>query len=347
MPDEAVLTAFALASSHPPPTAPTVFQYTDGWIEFIPTSAGYRVHLRPHEGGGFVALEQVDTWFPPEIVRGIAASHGFAWTAEVIARHQDPNYLERIIGRQLAAYFPPSARVGKRVLDFGCGTGASTLALARLLPGCEIIGVDFDAVRVALARRIAAISDVPNVTFLTSPSPLELPAGIGPIDGAMLSATLQHMLPEERRTLLPMIWKLLPAGGALMINQTSHRWFPLEADTSGLYLINYLPVRVAAFLARHFSSRDEEANRDRDLTGLLRAGLRGASESEVLNLLPANTIVAKPILERTRALYWEQGPHEPGLGLLRTAAAYLFAWTEKRWGIVPSKHLDMVIRKHG
>ena len=331
----------------PPPTAPTVFQYNDGWMEFIPIPGGFRIRLRPHLDGGFVALEDVETWFPPDLVRGIAACHGFAWTAEVIARHQDPSYLERILRRQLFSYFPPSSLAGKHILDFGCGTGASTFCLATVLPDSHIVGVDFDGPRITLAERIAELSEAPNVSFRRSPSPLELPAQLGPVDFIVMSAAYQHMLPRERRTLLPLLWRLLTPGGALLINQTSHRWFPLEPDASGLYFINYLPDRAAAFLARHFSSRDEDANRERDFTQLLRAGLRGGSEREVLTLLPANAMVLAPAVQHDRATYWKEGSQKPGLGVLRALAAEIFRWTDRRWGVVPSKHLDLVIRKHG
>jgi len=330
-----------------PPTAPTVFQYPDGWMEFVPVPGGFRVRLQPSTSSGFVALEDVVTWFPPEVVRAIAACHGFAWTAEVIARHQDPLYLERILKRQLFSYFPPSGFVGKRVLDFGCGTGASTFCLARLLPESQITGIDFDPARIGLAQQIADLMELTNVSFRRSPSSMALPAELGAVDFIMMSAAYQHMLPPERRALMPLLWRLLTPGGALLINQTSHRWFPLEADTSGLYFINYLPDRLAAFLARHFSSRDEEANRERDLPALLRAGLRGGSEREVLEMLPATTVVLQPAVQHSRAGYWREGGYEPGLGLLRAIASELFRWTDRRWGVVPSKHLDFVVRKHG
>ena len=110
----------AVLPAHFVPTAPTVFQYPEGWLEFVPVAGGFRVSLRPHQPGGFVALQDVVTWFPPDVVRGIAASHGFAWTAEVIARHQDPYYLERILKHQLYSYFPAlcfrrQARLGLRL----------------------------------------------------------------------------------------------------------------------------------------------------------------------------------------------------------------------------------------
>jgi hypothetical protein len=46
-------------------------------MEFLPLPGGYRVSMRPIVDGGFIALDHVDTWFPPEIVRRIAECHGF------------------------------------------------------------------------------------------------------------------------------------------------------------------------------------------------------------------------------------------------------------------------------
>jgi len=54
----------------------------------------------------------------------------------------------------LAAAVP--ARVGEVILDAGCGTGAASLCLAARVPGCSLVGVERDAVALALARRNAA-----------------------------------------------------------------------------------------------------------------------------------------------------------------------------------------------
>jgi ubiquinone/menaquinone biosynthesis C-methylase UbiE len=271
-----------------------------------------------------------------------------SWTGEVVARHQDPAYLERILKRQLFSYFPPSRFAGKRVLDFGCGTGASTFCLARLLPDSQVTGIDFDRSRLEVARGIAELSDWPNASFRLSPTALSLPPDLGTVDFIVMSAAYQHLLPAERRKLMPLLWRLLAPGGALLVSQTPHRWYPVESGVSGLALLNYLPVRIAAFLARHFSSRDEEANRQRDLPEMLRAGLRGGAESEILNLLPANTIVMQPAVQHNRAEYWRESAGErPGMGMARRLATEFFRWTDRRWGAVPASQLDVVIKKWG
>ncbi|KGM30682.1 methyltransferase domain-containing protein, partial [Inquilinus limosus] len=57
--------------------------------------------------------------------------------------------------RQTVAALAP--RTGERLLDIGCGSGGSTLELARLVgPGGQVLGVDISAPMLGLARRRAA-----------------------------------------------------------------------------------------------------------------------------------------------------------------------------------------------
>ena len=55
---------------------------------------------------------------------------------------------------------------GMRCVDIGCGGGAVTLEIARLVaPGGTVAGIDMDEVKVGLARQAAAESGVRNVEF--------------------------------------------------------------------------------------------------------------------------------------------------------------------------------------
>jgi hypothetical protein len=78
------------------------------------------------------------------------------------------------------------------------------------------------------------------------------------------------------------VWSILRPGGILFVNQTPHRWFPLEFHTTGLPLVNYLPRGLAHHAARRLSKRVE---RDESWEELLREGFRGATETEVLNAI--------------------------------------------------------------
>jgi hypothetical protein len=68
----------------------------------------------------------------------------------------------------------------------------------------------------------------------------------------------------------------------LLLNQTPHRFFPFESHTTGVPFINYLPDRVAHWAARRFSSRELGGE---SWEGLLRKGIRGATEREILSSL--------------------------------------------------------------
>ncbi|MCL6647448.1 MAG: class I SAM-dependent methyltransferase [Chloroflexi bacterium] len=53
----------------------------------------------------------------------------------------------------------------RRILDFGTGLGTSAMALARLFPQAEVIGIDLAPHFVRFARKWAERERIPNVTF--------------------------------------------------------------------------------------------------------------------------------------------------------------------------------------
>jgi ubiquinone/menaquinone biosynthesis C-methylase UbiE len=71
------------------------------------------------------------------------------------ARNQE--YGERQFAPVAEALFPVAAvRAGERVVDVGCGCGATTIALARIVgPRGRVLGVDVSAAMLALARERA------------------------------------------------------------------------------------------------------------------------------------------------------------------------------------------------
>jgi hypothetical protein len=90
-------------------------------------------------------------------------------------------------------------------------------------------------------------------------------------------------LPSQRMALMPQLWRAVNDNGFLFINQTPNLLFPIELHTTMLPLINYLPDRVALALSRRWSKRVQP---DESWDELLQKGIRGATEREILDLLP-------------------------------------------------------------
>jgi SAM-dependent methyltransferase len=335
-------------SGHEIHCQPTVLRAIEGSVEILPLPDGrFKVTLKPVDRNTFVPRVSCETSLPPDVVAAFL-NVSFAWLCDSLARHDDPEYVNRALGTQLLAYFDASDFRGKRLLDFGCGSGASTLYMAAMFPETEVVGVELKAGSVELARQVLGVRPLSNVQFLISSDPTSLPSGIGSFDFVMLSAVYEHLLPEERRRVMPLIWSSMNYGGVLFVNQTPHRYFPYEHHSTGLWFINYLPDRFSLFLARNLSRMNPGVNRSRDWTVHLRGGIRGGTEAEICcNLLLARAgrpIIIQPRCQ-DRAAYWLSCTNPERYRLLKKSIAALFRLTDKLWGTVPSMNLDVVIRK--
>lgn len=94
---------------------------------------------------------------------------------------------------------------GKRVLDFGCGTGELTVRMRSL--GYEAYGFDMHERHLSLARILAKENDVPAEAFILNkpnghPDP-RLPFPDGSFDIITLFSVLEHISDPALRTLLP------------------------------------------------------------------------------------------------------------------------------------------------
>jgi SAM-dependent methyltransferase len=205
-----------------------------------------------------------------------------AYADDEIARDLDPKYVELNLRFGLFSFVPKEAFSSRRLLDFGCGAGASAMVLKRLVPDVSVVGVDRDAklLELAEARRDFYGNDA---QFLATDPSGALPPDLGVFDFVLLSAVWEHLLPVERPQIFEELFgRLLKPGGVLFVNQTPHRWFPVEYHTTGLPLLNYLPRGPAHAAARH-SKRPGIAGESWE--GLLRNGVRGGSAHELRGLL--------------------------------------------------------------
>ena len=89
------------------------------------------------------------------------------------------------------------ARPGLRVLDLGTGSGCLALALARALPGAEVLAADISEEALAVARRNAA-RYAPAVTFQQFDMLREMPAGLAPGTLDVLVSNPPYVRESER-----------------------------------------------------------------------------------------------------------------------------------------------------
>lgn len=141
---------------------------------------------------------------------------------------------------------------GMRILEVGCGTGASTVAMAE--QGAIVTGLDVDEDTMRVARERCRLYDLGvefvlgNVTQFGSLLPGRQ------FDLIVFYASLEHMTHEERIASMAATWRALPAGALWCVVDTPNRLWWLDQHTSWLPFFQWLPDDLALQYTR-FSPR--------------------------------------------------------------------------------------------
>jgi SAM-dependent methyltransferase len=276
---------------------PITLQHPDALVDIDELQNGKRqltVHLL--EPSTFIPHTTWVTSYPLDLIELILHVKGPAYLCDEIMRDEDPAYVKTHLEKAILGYVDESQFACERILDFGCGSGASTMVLCSLFPKAEIVGIELGGDLLSIAKARAHYYGFHNVTFIQSPSGVELPEDIGTFDYVVLSGVYEHLLPHERKCLMPELWSMLRPGGVLFIDETPYRFFPIESHTTGLPIINYLPDRIALALSRRFSSK---IAKDESWESLLKNGIRGGSVREIMNILHG---YGKPMLLKPNRL---------------------------------------------
>jgi trans-aconitate methyltransferase len=94
-----------------------------------------------------------------------------------------------------------------RVLDFGCGFGHSIEVLLERFPNAHFVGVDVNEdVMSEFASRFGGHE---RVTFVHLKSPLAFEDIGDGFDLIQLNAVFEHLLPDERKEVMPLLWRRL------------------------------------------------------------------------------------------------------------------------------------------
>jgi 2-polyprenyl-3-methyl-5-hydroxy-6-metoxy-1,4-benzoquinol methylase len=151
------------------------------------------------------------------------------WFADSYARFEHPNYIQKQVDVTLALY-NLSLR-GKRILDIGCGFGASSYCFMQR--GADnIVAADLVKENTDFARRFFAGRGLDQRIDIRHE---DVVPGLtrGEYDVIWLQAVMEHLLPSERQEYLPRFWEALRPGGVLVITETPNRFWPRETHTTG------------------------------------------------------------------------------------------------------------------
>jgi 2-polyprenyl-3-methyl-5-hydroxy-6-metoxy-1,4-benzoquinol methylase len=141
---------------------------------------------------------------------------------------------------------------GLRVLDIGCGTGSSTVAMAE--QGARVTAIDIDEAALQVAKdrcRIYGIEAEPRQMNASAIAAF----GANAFDLVIFSGSLAQMTNAERLAALKGAWQILPAGGLLSVVDAPNRLWYFDSHTSRLPFYNWLPNDLAFHYSR-FSTRE-------------------------------------------------------------------------------------------
>jgi S-adenosylmethionine-dependent methyltransferase len=140
----------------------------------------------------------------------------------------------------LASFVPLD---GARLLEIGCGRGASTVAMTE--QGASVVGLDVNAQALAHARgQLEQVGLEAELVELNAANLDELPAR-GPFDVVIFWASLEHMVVAERLAALRHARNLARPGTPIVVVETPNRLWPQDSHTSWMAYFNWLPDELA------------------------------------------------------------------------------------------------------
>jgi len=141
----------------------------------------------------------------------------------------------------------------KRILEIGCGTGSSSIALAE--QGAKVTGIDIDEGALLVANERSKIYGVNAEFRILNVQEIFSTFYTTEFDFIIFFACLEHMTIAERLTSLRDAWEMLPNDGLLVIVETPNRLWYFDDHTSMLPFFHWLPNELA-FAYSKFSSRE-------------------------------------------------------------------------------------------
>lgn len=238
---------------------------------------------------------------------------------------------------------------GTKILEIGCGTGSSTVALAE--QGAHVTGMDMSEGSLEVAKVRCRLHGFPDAPLVCANAKDLAEVFVGekfPL--IIFFATLEHMTLDERKEALRAAWSLLEDDGCICITETPNRLWFYDSHTAWMPFFHWLPDDLALEYSAYsprvpFNERFRNNNPDSMLT-FLRCG-RGMSFHE-LDLAFGKQSRYSVISNMNSYLAWRN----PAKMLKRIVSGdgrrerLLNSYAPKRNRAFFTERLDVILRKH-
>lgn len=197
---------------------------------------------------------------------------------------------------------------GARILEIGCGTGASSVALAE--QGATVTAIDIDEPSLRVAKDRCAAHNVQCEFVHANGAAAKQFLERERYDFVIFFACLEHMTHAERMQSMHETWHALPENALWCVIETPNRLWILDDHTSQLPFFNWLPDELA-FAYSRFSTREPMRSSYRTLSAeamesFLRHG-RGVSFHEfdvaIANASTLDVVSSLPLWRRSRGMF--------------------------------------------
>ena len=159
-----------------------------------------------------------------------------------------------------------------KVLEIGCGTGCTSIALAE--QGCTLTGIDVADIQVA-KKRCELYGLSANIMNLNATQICELD---DEFDLIIFSDSMEHMTYKERIASIKQAWGMLKNQGFIIVLGAPNRLHYFDRHSSRLHFYHWLPDEIAMQYSK-YSPRDACASIGNDEMKFIRFG-RGVSYHE-------------------------------------------------------------------
>ena len=193
------------------------------------------------------------------------------------------------------------------ILEIGCGTGSSTVALAE--QGANVTAIDIDSTHLEIAKYRIQLHGLTANIYKENAKNLSKRFKANDFNIIIFFASLEHMTFNERIISLQSAWSLIDRGGLMLIIETPNRLHHFDSHSSLLPFYHWLPDNVAVEYAQYsprnaFKEKIKSKHTEEQYMNLIRFG-RGISYHDLelaFNLESDNIVSSLEKWQSTRTI---------------------------------------------